>query len=135
MTINDNKATSKRWHEAWGTPDLPAAYRTCLHPKFEAEFFGQGRVDRDAYMRGDTAFLAAFSGTKMVVEEMVAEGDTVVCRMTWRGRHTGDAPGLPATGKPFEIMGFGLDRYEDGLVIEHIALFDQAALRAQLGLG
>jgi predicted ester cyclase len=87
--MTDIKQISRRWHEAWGTPDIEAAYRECLAPDFRVLFFGQGWVDRDAYIKGDRAFMAAFAEIEMKVEEAVAEGDTVISRMTWRGRHTG----------------------------------------------
>ena len=47
MNIDDNKAVSKRWHEAWGTNQIAGAYADCLAPSFRARFFGQGWIDRE----------------------------------------------------------------------------------------
>jgi len=128
----DNKAKSKRWHEAWGTRDLEAAYADCLGPTFKALFFGRGWVDRATYVRQDQDFLKAFADVSMVVEEAVAEGDLVFCRMRWKGRQVGPILDVPATHRSFEVMGFCQDRFREGLVVEHIPLFDQANLMAQL---
>src|SRR5688500_4913951 len=125
MSSERNKTIARRWHEAWGTSAITAAYAECLASDFKALFFGQGWVDRDTYILRDQAFAAAFSDTRISVEQLVAEGEIVMSRMTWRGRHTGAFQGIPATGKQFEIMGFAVDRLRDGRVIEHVPLFDQ----------
>ncbi len=132
MTIERNKAISRRWHEAWGTSDLPSVYAECLAPDFRALFFGQGWVNRETYIERDQAFLGAFADVEIAVEVAVGEGDLVLCRMRWRGRQTGEILEIPATGREFEIMGFAQDRFRDGWVVEHIPLFDQASLLAQL---
>ena len=134
MSTEKNKETSRRWHEAWGTPRIAAAYEECLAPDFRALFFGQGWVDKATYTRRDQEFGQAFRDIRITVDEMVAEGDVVMCRMTWRAVHVGSLPGLPATGKAFEVGGFSLDRFRDGRVVEHRPLFDQYALMQQLGL-
>jgi predicted ester cyclase len=133
MGIEDQKAVSKRWHEAWGTTDIDEAYADCLAPDFKALFFGQGWIDKESYIERDREFSTAFSDVKITVEEQISEGDLVFCRMSWKGRHTGDIPGAAATGRSFEIMGFCQDRFRDGRVVEHIPLFDQASLLEQLG--
>ncbi|MGH3992247.1 MAG: ester cyclase, partial [Pseudonocardiaceae bacterium] len=129
-----NKAVSRQWHEAWGTSGITAAYAECLAPEFTAEFFGQGTVDRATYIARDQEFAAGFSDIRMTVEELAAEGDRVMVRMTWRGRHTGDALGFPATGRRFEVAGFAVDRFRSGKVIAHVPLFDQLGLLRQLGV-
>lgn len=134
MNPEQNKAMSRKWHEAWSTGDIERAYREYLHPDFRVLFFGHGWVDRETYIAQDRAFMSAFSDIRIKVEEMVAEGETVVCRMTWAATHTGQLQGIQPTGKRFEVMGFGLDRYRDGIVVEHIPLFDQFSQFKQLGL-
>ena len=50
MSTERNKAVSRRWHEAWGTEDLAAAYDDCLALDFQALFFGRGWIDRATYI-------------------------------------------------------------------------------------
>jgi steroid delta-isomerase-like uncharacterized protein len=133
LETEKNKSIARRWHEAWGTSDIRAAYDECLAPDFRAQFFGQGWVDRDTYIRLDQEFAAAFSDSHITVDEIVAEGDIVMSRMTWRGVHTGPFQDIQPTGKRFEIMGFAVDRFDQGRVVEHIPLFDQFSLFQQLG--
>jgi steroid delta-isomerase-like uncharacterized protein len=132
--LDDHKVISRRWHEAWGTPEIEAAYAECLALDFRAQFFGRGWIDREAYIRYDRRFAAAFSNSRITVEEAVAEGDRVMLRMIWRGVHTGPIEGVPEpTHKPFEIPGFAVDRFRDQRIVEHVPLFDQYSLLDQLG--
>jgi hypothetical protein len=52
--------------------------------------------------------------------------------MRWKGRQIGQVLDISATDRTFEILGFAQDRFEDGRVAEHIPLFDQASLLAQV---
>jgi steroid delta-isomerase-like uncharacterized protein len=134
-TLDEHKLISRRWREAWGTPAIEAAYAECLASDFRAQFFGRGSIDREAYIRYDRRFAAAFSHASMTVHEIVAEADLVMLRLVWRGVHTGAIEGAPEpTHKPFQVSGFALDRFRDGKIIEHVPLIDQHALFDQLGL-
>ncbi len=68
------------------------------------------------------------------IEDIVAEGDTVVVRNTWHGTHTGPLFGIPTTGKPFTLTGFVLWRIRDGKIAERRATLDLWGLRQQLGV-
>lgn len=130
--IEANKKASREWHEAFGTDRLKAAYQEFLAEDFRALFFGHGWVGRDAYMKGDQAFVAAFENVSMSVEAIAAEGDLVFCRMRWRGRQVAPVLGIPSSGKEFDVTGFCQDRFRSGKVVEHIPLFDVASLMQQL---
>jgi predicted ester cyclase len=131
-TVEPNKSVSIRWHEAWGTRDIESAYRDCLAPDFVADLFGQGKVGRDAFIRRDRLFASAFAENHVVVLDIVGEGDVVMTRMHWTAIHSGRLDDLEPTGRRVDIYGFGLDRFRDGHVMEHIPLFDQWKLMQQL---
>ncbi len=44
-------------------------------------------------------YFAGFPDLNVVIEEIVAFGDTVATRETWYATHNGDYAGIPATGK------------------------------------
>src|SRR5712692_780982 len=44
----------------------------------------------------------AFPDLHFTIEELVAEGDTVVGRVTMRGTHQGPFQGIPLTGRSFQ---------------------------------
>jgi len=56
----------------------------------------------------------------------MCQGDLAFARTTWRGTHTGEMDGIPASGKRVEVSGIGFYRFHDGLVIE--AWFEQNTL-------
>jgi len=85
MSVEENKQASREWHESFGTTHLKSAYEKFLAKDFRALFFGHGWVDRDAYVKGDQEFVAAFENVAMTVDDVAGEGDLVFCRMRWRG--------------------------------------------------
>ena len=79
-------------------------------------------------------FLNAFPDMKMNVEELVAEGDIVVARVSGTGTHRGDFFGTPATGKRVSFHGIDMMRYKNGKVVEVWHYGDDAEVMAQLGV-
>ncbi len=76
----------------------------------------------------------AFPDLHFTIEQVVAEGDYVVQRITSTGTQRGDLPGIPATGKYGKTEGFVIARFKDGKVVEGWSLFDQLGLMQQLGV-
>jgi steroid delta-isomerase-like uncharacterized protein len=68
----------------------------------------------------------------VTIEDIVAEGERVVVRNTWRGTHTGPFMGIAPTGKGFELKGMVLWRLADGKLKERWATLDHWGLRQQL---
>src|SRR5437016_610685 len=59
---------------------------------------------------GITRLRAAFPDMRTSVEEMIAEGDKVAWRGTFRGTHRGDLGNIPATGRSVEYAIMTLTR-------------------------
>ena len=68
-----------------------------------------------------------------VIEDLVAEGDEVVGRITGFGTHEGELFGIPRTGRTFQVTGIAIWRIRDGRIVEHWHQTDQVALMQQLG--
>ena len=64
------------------------------------------------------AFYAAFTGTRHSIEDLVAEGDRVVARISVEARHTGEIMGIPGTGKVIQNESIVIYRFENGHIIE-----------------
>lgn len=77
----------------------------------------------------------AFSNLNGEIEDEIQDGDVVVTRSIFRGTHTGDFFGIPATGRTFEVEGIDMVRFEGGKVVEHWGLLNQMSLLMQLGAG
>jgi steroid delta-isomerase-like uncharacterized protein len=81
-----------------------------------------------------SAYRNAFPDLHFTIDEQIAEGNTVVTRWTAQGTHKGELAGLPATGKPATVVGLGVDRVENGKIVESWGLFDQFGMLQQLGV-
>jgi predicted ester cyclase len=79
------------------------------------------------------AFRTAFSEVDVVTEDLVAEGDRVVDRITVRGIHQGDFMGIPPSGRRFELEEIHIARIVEGKIVERWTQFDMFGLLQQIG--
>jgi len=77
---------------------------------------------------------AAFPDGRWAVDDVVAEGEQVVLRYTFRGTHQGDLMGIPPTGKAITLTGMTIYRIVDGTLVEFWESLDRLGLYQQLGL-
>ena len=77
-----------------------------------------GDPDLERQLARITEIRRAFPDLEMTIEQQVAEGPWVATRVTYRGTHTGEFSGIPATGTRIEYAGTAMDRLEDGKVVE-----------------
>jgi predicted ester cyclase len=77
---------------------------------------------------------AAFPDYHEELEEMIAEGDKVVVRLTITGTQLGQWGPLPPTGKPVRFEEIVILRFVDGKVVEQRGLPDNLAALRQLGV-
>ena len=68
------------------------------------------------------------------IEDLIAKGDRVWAVWTMRGTHTGQLFGIPATGRPIEVLETGIWRLQGGLVAEAWFFGDELRLLRQLGV-
>ncbi len=79
-------------------------------------------------------YLAAFPDAKATVEELLADGDKVVARVSIRGTHQGAFRGIAPTGKPIALLGINIFRIANGKIVEHWAVRDDLSFLQQVGL-
>jgi steroid delta-isomerase-like uncharacterized protein len=76
---------------------------------------------------------STFPDFKATIDDIVAEGDKVVIRMTWTGTQKGEFMGVPPTGKSVSFSVIDVIRIADGKFVEHWGLMDSMGLMQQLG--
>lgn len=76
----------------------------------------------------------AFPDLHFTIEDMVAEGDLVMCRWNATGTHRGELFGIAPTGKRAAITGTDLECLENGQIVEGWAIADLLGLLQQLGV-
>ena len=132
MSIENNKATIREFFElVWNQRDEAAIDR------FIAENAGGNDPDfgmgREGFKRQWRKWQEAFPDLHFAVEEIIAEGDTVVARWTLTGTHRGPFLGIPATGKSIRVGGMSMDHLQDGVLVSGFDGWDSLGLRQQLG--
>jgi len=135
MSIEDNKAVVRGYFEAMDAKRDPSVVDEFLSDDFVSHNPSPGfGPDRDGQKAVFAHFLAATPDAYHVVEDMVAEGDRVVSRITAYGTQTGVLFGIPATGKRMEMTGIAIHRIENGKIAEHWHNIDMLAGLQQLGV-
>ena len=76
----------------------------------------------------------AFPDLQFTIEELVAEGDTVVGRVTMNGTHQGTLMGIAPTGRSVRQDQVHFVRFQDGKSVEHRAVRDDLGMMQQLGV-
>jgi len=79
-------------------------------------------------------YLKAFPDLHLTTEDMIAEGNKVVARITARGTHQGEFMGIPPTGKQVTMTGIQIVRTADGRITENWINLDALGLLQQLGV-
>ena len=129
----ENKALIRRYvEECIGKNDMSLMDELLAVDYVMHEPVGGDR-DLEAYKKGQPAVLAGFPDGHWTIEDMVAEGDKVAWRFTFRGTHTGEFVGIPATGKQIHMTGMVISRIADGKVAEEWELYDAHGLFRELG--
>lgn len=80
------------------------------------------------------AFVNAFPDSHITIDDMIAEGDSVVTKKTMTGTHTGEFNGIAPTGARVEIQYVDILRLRDGQITEHWLSMNQLSFMQQLGV-
>jgi len=92
-----------------------------------------GREGPEGYKQLVKVFRTAFPDLRVTIEDMIAEGDKVAIRQTYRGTHKGDLMGNPPTDRPVTFTGMCLYRIADGKLAEEWIEYDALGMMQQIG--
>ncbi|MCK6577733.1 MAG: ester cyclase [Anaerolineae bacterium] len=108
-----------------------------------AQFMRDPLLDRDSkgvpepldrVKRSFAMYFSAFPDLQSKVEDITAEADKVVCRLTLTGTHQGEFMGAAPTGKSFSASAIHIFRIVDGKITERWEWVDRMGIRNQLGI-
>ena len=88
----------------------------------------------EAFKQFLSLYLNAFPDAHFTVEDIIAEGDSVVARHTFRGTQQGDLMGIAPTGKQVMTTGITITRFANGKGVELWGNNDDLGLLQQLGV-
>ena len=79
-------------------------------------------------------FRSGMPDLRVLVGDMIAEGDKVATRYTLEGTHEGELFGVPPTGQRLSIKSFTVERVSDGKIRDHWRVSDTLDMMQQLGI-
>jgi predicted ester cyclase len=146
MAFEENKDLVRRHFAALERGDLEEA----------ASFWAPGAVNHGSGRAGQQpppgpagvaavfrSLQIAFPDRRWQIDDLIAEGDAVACRLTVSGTY-GEIPLIPVegamlmttppTGRPYAVQHVHVFRLADGKVAEHRAVRDDLGLLLQLGV-
>ena len=126
-----NKELVRTWYEALSRHDVDSVAAMVTVDFVNNSSTNQGR---DGVRAELDYWFSAFSDAAVAVEDLIAEGDRVVARVTSTGTHDGPFMGAPPTGIRISIQEIDIFRIENDEIAETWAAPDIFAMLSQLGL-
>jgi len=121
MQAEANKSLMRRFFEAVSGKDKPR------------ELLAQFTTDEEL-IHHVLLFEAAFPHYEFSAEDLVAEGNKVAVRATFRGRHLGALMGIAPTDRQVTQSAVILYELGDGKIVRHWMSVDRLGLLQQLGV-
>ena len=135
MSTDDNKRLVKRFVDEVLASGRVDAIDELVAPDFVSHTWDMTDAGRDKLKATTPQMHARLTDVEMTVDDLVAEGDRVVARLTSSATPTGDFMGMPAAGKRYSIGEMHWFRLRDGQIVEHWHQMDGLGLQRQLGEG
>jgi steroid delta-isomerase-like uncharacterized protein len=133
-TSDANKKVMQRFYdEVVNAGNLDLIDELLTDDFVEHEAFPGIAPDRAGVKQFFGLFKQAFPDGTFTVEDVVAEGERVVARVTIRGTQQGEFMGVPPTGKQIEIQAIDIVQFRDGVATAHWGVSDTAGMLMQLG--
>ena len=131
-----NKVIVRRlFEELWNKGNLSVADQlfspNYAHHDPSTPDFGRGP---ESERKRATLYRTAFPDLQLTIEDIIAEGETVMARWSCRGTHKGDLSGIAPTGKQVTISGVSIARFTRGKMVEGWVNWDALGLMQQLGV-
>jgi steroid delta-isomerase-like uncharacterized protein len=131
-TTDDNKALVQRFFEEVLNQKNLAALDQFISPGAVNHTVPQGMPQETSRFLG--LYLSAIPDIRITVEDLMADGDKVIARVTYHGTHRGAFRGIPPTGKPITSSGINIFRIANGKMVEHWGLSDRLDALQQMGV-
>ena len=123
------------WTDALNRHDADAA-AAYFAPDADLTNAGTGThaQGRDAIREEFKSYFAMFTDWAVEKTRPLSDGTWYAAEWVMTGVHTGDVPGLPATGRSFRVVGAGVGEVRDGLIVHATEYFNMADLLTQVGI-
>ena len=135
MSDQNKTAVRRLFDELWNKGTLQVADEiiapTYQHHDASTPDLGKGP---EGEKKRVNLYRTAFHDFRLNIEDLYAEGETVVARWSCRGVHNGDLNGIAPTNKQFAITGVTICRFDHSKIVEGFVNWDALGLMRQIGV-
>jgi len=118
MSEAQNEALARRFIDEAFNNKRSEAVRELLHPKVVGHLEGFEVRGPEGFLPAWATLLGAFPDLKIIIQDLVAQGDAVAVRWTASGMHTGPHLGIAPSMKLVAFRGISWLRFSEGLIVE-----------------
>jgi steroid delta-isomerase-like uncharacterized protein len=123
---------AKRWFEEVWNKGRRDAIAEILAPDAVIHDGGENILGPEGFYPFFDRMQAAFSDIHVIFHDAFSGADKVCLRWSCTMRHTGDAMGIPQTGKRLEVTGLTVVRVADGKLVAGWQNWDMLGLMQQI---
>jgi steroid delta-isomerase-like uncharacterized protein len=127
------KEFAKKYFDYLDRRDLEGL-KTLFDPNAKFNGLAPQTLDREGVKAAMSALFTAFPDSRMPYDDIIAEGDTVAIRHSFRGTHRAPFQNIPATGKAVVVTAIVTLKVQGGKVTAGWLNADFFSLLQQLGV-
>jgi steroid delta-isomerase-like uncharacterized protein len=134
MSAEESKAVMRRFWEVWEQGDIDRLDEL-LAPDYVNHTLAAPDLPPcpEGVKEIVSMFRSGMPDLRVVIEDMIAEGDRVATRYALEGTHGGDLFGVAPTGRHLSIRSMTVERLSGGKIVEHWRVTDELDMMRQLG--
>ena len=132
-TVEEHRAVYRRAIEAISRGDAAALEQLLAPDVVDHNPMPDQSPGVEGFKQWMSAARASFPDLAGTIEDLVAEGDRIVGRVTWRGTQTGPFVGVGPTGKTVSFTAIHIVRLVDGRIAEWWGVADLLGALEQVG--
>jgi steroid delta-isomerase-like uncharacterized protein len=132
MSESQNTALARRFIDDIWNHGRSEAVREFVHPRAVGHLEGLEVRGPEGFLPAWANLLGAFPDLKVIIQDVVAEGERVVVRWTASGTHKGPHLGFPPTMKLVGFLGITWLRFSESRIIESWDSWNQGRLFNEL---
>ena len=132
MSESQNAALARRFIEDVWNHGRVEAVQELVHPQAVGHLEGFEVRGPEGFLPAWASLLGAFPDLRIIIQDLVAHGDSVIVRWTASGTHRGPHLGFPPTMKLAGFRGISWLRFSEGQIIESWDSWNQGRLFSEL---
>ncbi|MBT8296386.1 MAG: ester cyclase [Gramella sp.] len=130
----DIKMYTQVWDEVINKGEIDKINNENFHEDITMVYSPENVVGIEAFKAHYNNFIEGFSEREFTVKQSFGNGDNIVKHWRFKGKHTGNFFGIPATGKQIDVEGVTLVKMKDGKIAREHDFMDNSVFLQQLGL-